>query len=242
MTESSSEVHVDALLKYHHDLRPHPTYKASISVKRTDPPKTITDLVTAPSSPSFIPSICSIYLSVNGERDPEIVLNPLKILTLSTYFEHVVSKQLTRMNFLAEHHGNNDPDIVAHHKTTPNEIFDVECSMQNTYDVDKFDKDYAKFRYESYKWRFTRLLLVPYSSEISSGVLERIAKHHQANIGLVRFRDLRKLVDGFENAEINDEQVLFKLMQRGEISVNSGSEIPLDLVTRRKIEIIYEVE
>jgi hypothetical protein len=69
-----------------------------------------------------------------------------------------------------------------------------------------------------------------------------MAEHHQANIGLVRFRDLRKLVHGFENAVVNDAQILFKLMQRGEISVDSECEIPLDLVTRRKIDIIYEVE
>jgi hypothetical protein len=241
-TEISSPIEVQALLKYHHALRSHQTYKASLFIRSIESGKTVSDLLQMPTTPTFIPSICSVYLTVDGDAYPEIKLDPVKVVTLETYFEHVVSEDLEQMNFVAERHGDTDPDVVAHPKTVPQEIFNVECTMQEKYDVDKFDKDYAKFRYETYKWKFMRLLIVSYSKQISSGVIDRMAEHRETNIGLIRYQDLKKLVQRHSDADLSDEQILLKLMQRGEIVFNEGSiEVP-ELRTRRTIDITYKIE
>ena len=241
-TESASQVKVNVLLRYHHTLRPHPgTYKASVSVKKADSPKTIYDLLRAPSYSTFVPSICSAFFTVDGDPDLETNLNPLKVVTMNSYFEYVVSQEFKKLNFVAEHYGGSEPSVVAYHKSAPQEIYGIECSMQESYDVNKFDIDYEKYRLGIYKWKLTRLLLVPFFRDVKPEVMERMSEYRQTNIALLRFQDLRRLVEKFENGDLTEDQVHLKLKEWGEISFADDSNEDPKLRVRRRVDILYEV-
>jgi len=189
-------------------------------VKITQDPRIVTAELKLPEKTGFhlkpleITLINSQDLVLHRERT-----NPLKIVTYDRYFEHLVRQNLEILGFETEWLSERDPgnpDIRAYFRLYPKEIFDVECTTENIYDVNKLYTDYAKFIAEREEYGFTRLLIVPLTLNIVGGVPDKIREYHES-ITLIRYADLLQLVEQRRVGIMSKEETYIHLTQRGEV-------------------------
>ncbi|RLG59780.1 hypothetical protein DRN86_03705, partial [Candidatus Geothermarchaeota archaeon] len=174
-----------------------------------------------PNRLEYIHWPATINIISKGERVFRQRTSPLRIVAEDKYFEYLVCKKLEELGFTCEWLGiqnPKNPDIRAYFKLYPNEIFDVECTMLKRYNLHKLHADYGKFITEKRRMRFNRLLIVSYSSDITTDVIEKIQRYDDL-VSIIRYKDLLQLVEQKNRGIISKQEVYIRLIQRGEIKL-----------------------
>lgn len=148
-------------------------------------------------------------------------INPLRIVTGDKYFEHLVLHKLKDLGFQTEWLSGRDPgnpDIKAIFRLYPREVFDIECTIEESYDVSKLYADYAKFMSEKRTHGFTRLVIIPLTSNVVGGVTDKMREYDEP-ITLIRYADLLQLFEQKRAGTMGKEEIYVQLTQRGEVMI-----------------------
>ena len=145
-------------------------------------------------------SLGKFSVSIGGKQVYDDNLPDVQILEKNDYFEQVVvPHNLEKMGFHAHPIGGRDqPDTVVYHRhINTGELFDVESTIENPLDLNKFRNDKGKFETYQNSRKFSRLLIVSLSANIRSGVIDELnlGKHPHS---LIIFEDLYNLRKEFE--------------------------------------------
>jgi len=230
-------VPIDLFLSFHGMLGLR-NCKASFIASTT--PKTVEYTVRTPKKCCFIPYLGRVSVMLENQTHCNSELNPIRVVTERDYFEYVVCDELRELDFVAERYGGKDPDVTAYHNLYPEEIFDVECTLESPYDVSKFNHDFGKYVRERAKWNFTRLLLVSHSTYITPDVPRVISGVKDANISLITFVDLRRLRSQFRDGSIDKKDVYLSLIKRGLIQLERGMATS-EFMAQRVLNIAFKV-
>ena len=127
---------------------------------------------------TLVESLAQLTWRVNGNPPIARRFGRAVICTESdVYLEHIIANLLGKMDFVARRYGGPfKPDIVAKRLSHPDVTLDIQATVEERYDLQKYGYDLAK--YGSYKKTYgvTRLLILYASKELDERVESDLRK------------------------------------------------------------------
>jgi hypothetical protein len=154
-----------------------------------------------------------IIVNVDGEERSQY-LPTVRIMSLDAYFEEKVAEKLRELEFEAIRLGGpGRPDVEANPKTEPTQRVQVEATLEDHYNVQRFRNDIGKFHHFKRARQYKRLLIVVNSDKISDVVVQQLRRTTDP-ISLIRYEHLENLVSHFLQGRVSKYQVIAVLMAR----------------------------
>jgi len=152
-----------------------------------------------------------IIISVDGEERSQY-LPTVRIVSLDAYFEEKVAEKLRELEFEALRLGGpGRADVEANPKKEPTQRIQVEATLEDHYDVQRFRNDVGKFHHLKRVRQYKRLLIVVNSNKIADGVLQQLSRTADP-ISMIRYEHLENLVSLFKQGLVSKYQVIAVLM------------------------------
>lgn len=134
--------------------------------------------------------ICNLIAKVGESTYPSKGPRAL-IFPLDDFFETTVKKELEELTFTCERiGGKGKPKIIAE-TSLLSEKFDIECTTVKRYTVNDLNGDYSKFLRYKKKYGLTKLKIITYTSDITSGVSTGL--NQKDNCSIITYRKLQEL-------------------------------------------------
>lgn len=190
---------------------------------------------------TVVESLAQLTWRVNGNPPVARKFGRVVICTESdVYLEYVLANLLGKMDFVARRLGGPlKPDIVAKRLSHPDVILDIEATVEERYDLQKYGYDLAK--YSSYKKTYgvKRLLIVYASKELDERV-ETDLRNQKSDVSGMSVEQFFSLYEQVRSKTIDVDSAFAKIIRPGLSDV-----IPtVDLATwlSRPVRIRFEVD
>jgi len=186
-------------------------------------------------------SLGQIIWCVDGGRPIIHKLKPVLICAEpDVYVEFIIAKLLSEIGFKAKRLGGRSrPDVIAKRLSHPNFIIDIEATIQERYDKQKYGYDWAK--YNSYKKEYlvNRLLIIYLSKHLDDSVKDHL-KGQKDDISAMSMEQFLLLCRMFYSKSIDEDSFFAKIIRPG-LSDIEGT-ISIENWLSRKINIRFEVD
>jgi hypothetical protein len=152
-----------------------------------------------------------VVVNVDGDERSQY-LPTVRIMSPDGYFEEKVAETLRELEFEAIRLGGpGRPDVEANPKREPAQRVQVEATLEDHYDIERYRNDVAKFHEFKRARQYKRLLIVVNTDKIAEGVMQKLARATDP-ISLVRYQDLQNLASQFSQGRVSRFQVVAHLM------------------------------